>query len=128
MRGILDTSIFIATERGRPLAAEDLPDVAAISVVTLAELELGVHLAASEASREARLRTLRSAQLAYVALPVDQAVASAFSRLVAAARRAGRRPRIQDTWIAATALVQDAPVYMQDGDFDGIPDVQVVRV
>ena len=128
MRGILDTSIFIATEPGRPLDGESLPDLAAISVVTLAELELGVHLAASEASREARLRTLRSAQLAYVALPVDQAVASAFSRLVAAARRAGRRPRVQDTWIAATALVQDAPVYTQDGDFDGIPDVQVVRV
>ena len=128
MRGILDTSIFIATEQGRQLAAENLPELAAISVVTLAELELGVHLAASEASREARLRTLRSAQLAYVALPVDQAVASAFSRLVAAARRAGRRPRVQDTWIAATALVQDAPVYTQDGDFDGIPDVKVVRV
>ena len=128
MRGILDTSIFIATEQGRPLATESLPEMAAISVVTLAELELGVQLAVSESNREARLRTLRSTQLAYVALPVDQAVASAFARLVAAARRAGRRPRVQDTWIAATALVQNAPVYTQDGDFDGLPDIEVVRV
>jgi predicted nucleic acid-binding protein len=128
VRGILDTSIFIATEQGRPLTATSLPDFAAISIVTLAELELGVHLAASEDSREVRLRTLRSAQLAYVALPVDQAVASAFARLVAAARGEGRRPRIQDTWIAATALVMDAPVYTQDSDFDDFPDVGVVRV
>lgn len=128
MRGILDTSIFIATEQRRPLAAETLPDEAAVSIVTLAELELGVHLATSENTRASRLETLRSAQTTYVALPVDHAVASAFARLVAAARQAGRRPRVQDTWIAATALVQRAPIYTQDGDFDGLPDVEVVRV
>ena len=38
MRGLLDTSVFIADEQSRPLASERLPDEAAISVVTLAEL------------------------------------------------------------------------------------------
>ena len=39
-RGLLDTSVFIARERGRRLG--DLPAAAAVSVVTVAELHLGV--------------------------------------------------------------------------------------
>lgn len=127
MKGVLDTSVFIAGEQGRDLKADLLPDQAAISVVTLAELELGVHLASSEATRGRRLRTLQAAQATYVALPVDEAVASAFAELVAAARRAGRRPKIQDTWIAATARAHEVAVYTQDRALDDL-DVEVVRV
>lgn len=119
--------MFIADEQGRSLASDRLPDEAAVSVVTLAELELGVHLATSDVVRARRLRTLQSTQSTYVALPVDAAVASAFAELVAAARRTGRRPKVQDTWIAATARALDVPVYTQDGDFDGLA-VDVVRV
>ena len=127
MRGILDTSVFIAGEQGRKLEAERLPEVAAVSAVTLAELELGVHLAADDQARAARLRTLNAVRSTYVALPVDEAVASAFAELAAMARRAGRRPRVQDTWIAATARAHDAAVFTQDSDFDDVA-VDVVRV
>jgi predicted nucleic acid-binding protein len=95
--------------------------------VTVAELELGVHLAASETVRGARLRTLRSVQATYAALPIDEAVASSFAELVAIARRSGHRPRVQDTWIAATARAHAVPVYSQDADFDDLA-VDVVRV
>jgi predicted nucleic acid-binding protein len=124
---MLDTSVFIADEQGRPLATTHLPDEAAISVVTLAEPELGIHLASSEAVRSQRLRTLRATQVTYVALPIDDAVASAFAELVAVARRAGRKPKVQDTWIAATARVHGVPVYTQDADFDDLA-VDIVRV
>lgn len=127
MRGLLDTSVFIAGESGRALDTNALPDEAAVSVITLAELELGVHLAASEEIRARRLRTLRMVQSTYVALPADDAVASVFAELVAVARRAGRRPKVQDTWIAATAKAHDVAVYTQDADFDGLA-VEVVRV
>jgi predicted nucleic acid-binding protein len=127
VRGLLDTSVFIADEQGRALAAEELPDEAAISVVTLAELELGVHMARSDAVRARRLRTLQATQSLYVALPIDQAVASAFAELVSAARRAGRRPKVQDTWIAATARAHGAAVYTQNEDFAELA-VDVVRV
>lgn len=127
MRGLLDTSVFIADEQGRPLESEQLPDEAAISVVTLAELELGVHLAGSEPVRAARLRTLQMAQSTFVALPVDEAVASAFAELVAIARRESRRPKVQDAWIAATARAAEIAVYTQDTDFDELA-VDVVRV
>lgn len=127
MRGLLDTSVFIANEQGRPLATGRLPDHAAVSVVSLAELELGVHLAAAETIRSQRLRTLRAVQSTYVALPVDENVASAFAELVAGARRAGRRPKIQDAWIAATAHAHAVPVYSQDDDFNDFPiDVVIV--
>jgi predicted nucleic acid-binding protein len=127
VRGLLDTSVFIAAEQGRQLDSERLPDEAAVSVVTLAELELGVHLAVGEDVRARRLRTLSAARATYVALPVDEAVASAFAELVATARRAGRRPKVHDTWIAATARALEVAVYTQDSDFDELP-VDVVRV
>lgn len=128
MRGVLDTSVFIADERGRALQIDLLPDEAAICVVTLAELALGVHLAESEKIRARRLATLRSLQAGYVALPIDEEVAAAFAELVAGARRAGRRPKVQDTWIAATARAHEVAVYTQDADFDDLPEVDVVRV
>jgi predicted nucleic acid-binding protein len=127
VRGLLDTSVFIADEGGRSLASEKLPDEAAISVVTLAELELGVHLTADEGTRAQRLRTLRAVQATYVAIPIDEAVASSFAELVAMARRTGQRPKVQDTWIAATARAHSVAVYTQDADFDGLA-VEVVRV
>jgi predicted nucleic acid-binding protein len=96
-------------------------------VITLAELELGVHMATEEAVRGRRLRTLQAARSTYVALPVDEAVASAFAELAAIARRAGRRPKVQDTWIAATARAARVAVYTQDADFDEL-SVDVVRV
>jgi predicted nucleic acid-binding protein len=127
VRGLLDTSVFIADEQARRVAADKLPDEAAVSVVTLAELELGVHLAGSDSVRGQRLRALQAAQATYVALAVDTAVASAFAELVATARRAGRRPKALDTWIAATARAHRVAVYTQDSDFDELA-VEVVRV
>ncbi len=128
MRGILDTSVFIADEQGRPLSTAELPAEAAVSVVTLAELELGVHLAASENARTRRLATLRALNETYVAVPIDEPVASAFAELVALARRSGRRLNIQHAWIAATAKAHAAEVYTQDVDFEGLPGLDVVRV
>ena len=127
MRGLLDTSVFIAGEQARRLASDRLPDEAAVSVVTLAELELGVQLATTEAVRGRRLRTLQATRETYLALPIDEAVASAFAELVAIARRTGRRPKVQDAWIAATARAHDVAVYSQDSDFDDL-EVDVVRV
>jgi predicted nucleic acid-binding protein len=127
-RGLLDTSVLIAREQHREIDAAALPDEAAISVVTLAELGVGVHLAAPGQTRAQRLATLVAARSTYVALPVSSEVAADFAELVAAAHQAGKRPKIQDAWIAATARVNGVPVYTQDSDFDELPGVEVVRV
>jgi len=127
VRGLLDTSIFIANEQDRPLKVARLPEEAAVSAVTLAELGLGVHLALDDEARARRMRTLQRVQATYVALPVDEDVAAAFAELVARARRDGRRPKVQDAWIAATARVHGVPVVTQDRDFEGL-GIEVVRV
>ena len=125
-RGVLDTSVFIAKEIGRPLT--ELPDAAAVSVITLAELHLGVLMAQGSAVRVRRLRTLTMVQNTFEPLPIDPEVARTFAELVAEARRHRKRPKIMDTWIAATAVAHDVPVYTQDEDFAEIPKVRVHRV
>lgn len=126
-RALLDTSVFVALEQGRPLRRA-LPDAVAVSVVTLAELEIGVLVAKDEDIRAARMQTLLAVRERAAGLPADQPVASAYARLAAATLRAGRKPRIQDTWIAATALAHAAEVWTQDEDFTEFADVEVVRV
>jgi predicted nucleic acid-binding protein len=124
---ILDTSIFVALEQGRPLD-RPLPDRVSVSVVTLAELELGVLVARNPETRAQRLATLTRVREEIAGLPADERVASAFARLAAGELEAGRKPRVHDTWIAATALAHGAVVWTQDGDFTTFVAVDVVRV
>jgi predicted nucleic acid-binding protein len=124
---ILDTSIFVAVEQRRPLA-RPLPDEVSVSVVTLAELELGVLVAQDQDTRAQRLGTLTRVREETAGLPADHRVASAYARLAAAELSAGRKPRVHDTWIAATALVHGVEVWTQDDDFGSFRAVEVVRV
>ena len=128
MRGVLDTSVFIARESGRPLA--DFPaDVTelAVSIVTVAELRIGV-LLANATQLERRLSTYEQVVSGFEALPVDAAVAERFAALFASRRRRGRPVRLNDTWIAATASAHEACVLTQDRDFDGLGGVDVRRL
>lgn len=125
MRGLLDTSVFVAIETDRPLA--DLPAEAAVSVITLGELHAGVLAAVDPAARARRLATLSFAEAGFEAIPVDARAAQIWGRLVVAARAAGRRSPVNDAWIAATALVHDLHVVTQDRDYEGL-GVPVVRV
>ena len=124
---ILDTSIFVALEQGRPLD-RPLPDHVSVSVVTLAELELGVLVARDPDTRALRLATLTRVREVTAGLPADERVASAYARLAAGELEAGRKPRVHDTWIAATALAHGAEVWTQDRDFTSFAAVDVVRV
>jgi predicted nucleic acid-binding protein len=124
---ILDTSIFIARERGRPLG-RPLPEQVGVSVVTLAVLERGVLAARDSDTRAQRLATLTRVRKQTAGLPANERIASAYARLAASALAAGRKPRVHDTWIAATALVHDAEVWTQDADFSVYTDIAVVRV
>jgi predicted nucleic acid-binding protein len=125
-RAVADTSVFIAQEIGRDL--DELPSEIAVSVITAAELELGVLRATNAEARALRLSTLSRVQSTYPLLPVDPEVASCFARLAAAERGRGRRLRRHDTWIAATAMRHGAAVLTQDADFSSFESVDVLRV
>lgn len=125
-RAVADTSVFIAREAGRPLGG--LPDEIAVSVVTTAELELGVLRADEPATRARRLATLSRVRAEYPPLPIDDATASCFARIADEELRAGRRVRRHDTWIAATAMRHGAAVVTQDAGFSAFASVEVLRV
>lgn len=127
-RAVLDTSVLIAREQARPLN-RPLPDDVAVSVVSIAELEVGVLMARDAGTRGLRLQTLTEVRSLSGALPIDERTASAYARLAANVLGEGRKPRVHDTWIAATALVNDAEVWTQDADFSDFAEaVPVVRV
>jgi predicted nucleic acid-binding protein len=126
-RGLADTTVFVAGESGRPLDVAALPDDLAVSVVTIGELRAGVLAAADSPTRVRRLRTLTRA-LALDPVPVDIEVADAWAALRLALRDAGRRMPVNDSWIAATAVVLGVPVITQDADYPDIGGVEVVRV
>ncbi len=125
-RAIADTSILVAQESGRELG--ELPEQIAVSVITAAELELGVLRASDPGARAARLSTLSRVHATYELLPVDPEVASCFARIASSELSKGRRLRRHDTWIAATAMRHGAVVITQDADFSSFEDVEVLQV
>jgi predicted nucleic acid-binding protein len=124
--GLADTSLFIALEQDRPLAGTP-PERVAVSVVTVGELRLGVLTAAEGETRARRLETLSHAET-LEPLPIDTVVANAWAALRLALRDAGKRMPLNDSWIAATAIAARIPVVSQDGDYDDVPGVEVIRV
>ncbi len=125
-RGLADTSVFIARESG-PLRREELPDELAVSVITIGELRAGVLAADDLATRDRRLATLTHA-LALQPVPVDDAVAEAWSRLRLLLRDSGQRMAVNDSWIAATAMALGVPIVTQDSGYVDIPGLVVVAV
>ena len=129
-RGLLDTSVLIATETGRPLDTNALPDEVFISVVTIAELQAGVLAAADTATRARRLATLDSVA-GLEALPIDIVAAGHWARLRVRLAEEGRRINANDLWIAAVAAANDLPVVTQDSDYHPLESVggpHVIRI
>ena len=129
MQAILDTSVFIAHEQGRPLG--DLPDEVAVSVVTLSELRHGVLAADGHERMAQRLSTLEAARQIAQALVIDESVGNELARLRVALKAVGRAMKVMDAWIAATAMAHDAAVCTQDSGFDAAAEaglLDVVRV
>ena len=126
-RGLADTSLYIARESGRGVDEAKVPGLLAVSVVTYAELRAGVLAAVDPSLRHTRLATLESIPRESL-VRIDTAVAEAWAALRVRLRDAGRSMKVNDSWIAATALALGVPVVTQDGDFDGVPGLAVVRV
>lgn len=129
--GLLDTSVFIARETGRPLG--ELPEHVAISVITIGELQLGVLSASDDDVRARRADTLALARNADP-IPISEAVMVSWARLVTDCRSAGahRTVKLTDALIAATAVEHGLPVVTQDDDYELMarahPALRVVKV
>ncbi|TAL41466.1 MAG: type II toxin-antitoxin system VapC family toxin [Salinibacterium sp.] len=127
---MIDTSVLIARESGRPLNAALFPEELTVSVITIAELTASVHAAATTDIRARRLATLDSIS-SLEPLPVDAVAAREWARLRYRLAEAGRRLNVNDLWIASIALAHGLPVLTQDSDFDvlgGLGGPEVIAV
>ena len=115
--GLIDTSVVIASESGRGVDLDRMPDQLYVSVITIAELQAGVLVANDTATRARRLATLDS--LAFLEpLHVDVTAAAEWAYLRARLAEEKRRVNVNDTWIAAIAAANELPVVTQDGDYE----------
>jgi tRNA(fMet)-specific endonuclease VapC len=127
--GILDTSVVISLPDMTDPAY--LPEDPQISVVTLAELEVGPRIATERKVREARARQLAVVREVFQPLPFDASVAHAFGSVAAHLRERGakKRARSYDALIAATALANGMPLYTcNPKDFANIDGLNIVEV
>ena len=110
MRAVLDTSVVVAE------GTTALPDEAAISAATLAELHFGVHRARTKDERRRRVRRLAEVESSFAALPIDARVARAYGSLAHMVTEAGAasRRRVMDLLIGATAHVHGVPLFTRD--------------
>jgi predicted nucleic acid-binding protein len=128
--GLLDTSVLIAAERSRALRVEALPEAAATSIVTVAELRAGVLAAPDIESRDRRLATFELISGSAI-LPIDDTVARIWAGMRAYLAASNRSVKLNDVWIAATAASREIPVITQDQDFhalSGVGGLTVIEV
>lgn len=104
-----------------------MPETTAISVVTKAELRVGIFAAADIETRDRRLMTFELANR-MVSIPVDEAVSRAWAQMRAYLAASGNRVAINDMWIAATAAAHQIPVLTQDGGFDALNGIAGLTV
>jgi predicted nucleic acid-binding protein len=128
--GLLDTSIFIASETGRQLDTAALPEESYVSLITLAELQAGVLVAKDTFTRGRRLATLHS--IGHLdPLPVDVEAAARWAELRVRLVEVGRSMDVNDLWIAAIAAANQMPIVTQDNDFAALKAIggpEVLRV
>lgn len=108
---LLDTSVVIAHDEEERL---ELPEAAAISVVTLGELRAGVLIARMPDIAEARRRRLAAVRAAFVPLAVDEAVAECYGDVLAVARSQGRVAKATDLLIIATSAATGRRLFTLD--------------
>lgn len=125
-RWLYDTSVVVALETGDRIDRLPFGDYS-VSVMTIGELEVGVHLAStSDLSR--RLELIAEIEHAWDPIPVDIRVMRRYASMVADCRRRGMRPGVADSIIAATASVHGRGVVTRDKGFTRFEGIEVVVV
>ncbi|HXJ19552.1 MAG TPA: PIN domain-containing protein [Polyangia bacterium] len=133
MGSLIDSSIFIAAERGDlalrsalavlPMDEGDL----FISAVTVFELLHGVHRASTE-KRAVREAFVENALQTFPILAFDEPAARIFASIDAPLSAAGNRLPVEDLMIAATALANGHEVVTRDlRSFPRVPGLKWVK-
>ena len=131
---LIDTSLWIAIERGR-LSAADIHAITRqgpvyLSPVNLAEVRFGIELMKNAKQKQramAALRRMRRKPL----LRITGETAEVFGMIAAKLTQAGRGAdfRIQDLWLAAQAIQREFTVLTSNAkDFEDVPELKWIAV
>lgn len=130
MAHLLDTSVFIAIERGQitvdEVATLLADDRVALAALTASELLAGVHLAEPGPRRAQRSAFVERALSAFPIVDFDLPAARIHARTAAELKRAGQTVGAHDLIIAATALANGFEVATLDArSFPRVPNLHV---
>lgn len=128
MARLIDSSVFIAIERRGeslyalgPLVSDD---AFALASITVSELLVGVHRAATSSQRRRRQEFVEAVLDGIPILPFDQQVARTHAKLFSELSAAGKPLGANDLIIAATALTFAFDVLTQNlRHFSQVPDL-----
>jgi predicted nucleic acid-binding protein len=128
--GLIDTSVAIDLRR---IERERLPELVAVSALTVAELCIGRCAARHDFERMRREQQLREVWTKVRHLAFDLGCARAYGPIYGAVAGIGRKPRGSrsvDLMIAATALAHDLPLYTKNArDLRGLESlIEIVDV
>jgi hypothetical protein len=129
---VIDTSLWIAVERGT-LSAADIhaitrQEAVYLSPVNVAEIRFGLELLPTGSKKqraEAMLRRLRRTPQ----LRITTDTAQTFGHLAARLRKTGRDPyvRVNDLWLAAQAIQHNFRILTSNAkDFADVPGLQMI--
>ena len=132
MGTLIDTSVFVAAERGRldpaTLDHEDDNEEIAMAAITASELLHGTHRLKSAVARTRAERFVESLLSSIPVIPFDLRVARVHARLDAELSSAGTAVGDADLLIAATAVALDYRIATRDlRSFPRIKGLNVVR-
>jgi predicted nucleic acid-binding protein len=131
---LIDTSIWIAVERGR-LGAADIHAITRqepvyLSPVNVAEIRFGLEYLRSPTQKQRAASALRRLRRK-PQLRITVETAEVFGSLAAKLKRGGRDPkiRVNDLWLAAQAIQRDFKLLTSNiKDFDDVPGLNVVAL
>ncbi len=97
---------------------------AAISFQTLEEKLFGAHKAGWG---RRRIADLKRHMEQYQVIWADDDLVDISARLRSERIKAGRELKTADAWIAATAIKLECPLATDNGDFEGIPNLEIIK-
>jgi len=125
---LVDTDVVSFVFKNHPLASRYLPDLMgrtlAISFMTLAEL---YRWALQSAWGMSRWKQLEAYLDQFVILPYSKRLCSQWAEVMVVAQANGYRIDCADAWIAASALLYQAPLLTHNrNDYLGVPGLKLI--
>ena len=125
---VVDTSVvsILFNNRDKSDAYGEVLDGrrAFISFQTLEEKMYGAYLAGWGAPR---IGELNRHILHYTVIWPNQELVEISARIRSQGEKQGRRLHVADSWIATTAILLGCPLVADDGDFEGVQGLELIR-